>query len=120
VLDGTRLPMADASFDSVVSTWTLCSIADVERALDEVRRVLRPDGRFYFLEHGLSPDPKVQKWQRRLEPLNKVLACGCHLTRNFEQIIGGRSLRIVELSTYFQPSEPRFAGYMYRGVAVKA
>jgi ubiquinone/menaquinone biosynthesis C-methylase UbiE len=120
VLDGQHLPMEDGSFDSVVSTWTLCSIPDVDRALDEVYRVLRPDGRFYFIEHGLSPDPDVQKWQRRIEPLNKVLACGCHLTRDFRQIIGARRFRFVELDNFYQPHEPRFAGYMYRGVAAKA
>ena len=119
LLDGQQLPMPDASFDCVVSTWTLCSIPDVDRALDEIHRVLRPEGKFHFIEHGLAPDEGVQKWQRRIEPLNKVLACGCHLTRNFEQIIS-RRFKFEDLHKFYQRKEPRFAGYMYRGVATKA
>jgi ubiquinone/menaquinone biosynthesis C-methylase UbiE len=80
-LDGQAIALEDDSCDSALSTFTLCTIADVGRALAELRRVLRPGGRFHFLEHGLSPDPSVAQWQRRIEPFQKRLADGCHLTR---------------------------------------
>ena len=79
VLSGEALPFEDGSFDCVVSTWTLCSIPDAGRALGEVHRVLRPGGRFLFLEHGLSEDSRVQRWQRRLNPIQRVLGDGCRL-----------------------------------------
>ncbi|MBD0336447.1 MAG: class I SAM-dependent methyltransferase, partial [Cyanobacteria bacterium Co-bin13] len=81
VLNGESLPMPDNSFDYVVSTWTLCSIAKVDNALSESHRVLRPGGKFVFVEHGLSEDPKVQTWQNRLTPIQKVIGDGCHLNR---------------------------------------
>src|SRR4051812_2118017 len=88
-LDGQRLPLDDASADGALSTWTLCTIPDVDRALAELRRVLRPGGRFHFVEHGLHPDPGLQKWQHRLEPLQKAWAGGCHLTRSAEELVRG-------------------------------
>jgi len=87
VLNGENLPMADCTFDSVVSTWTLCSIAKVEQALKEIHRVLKPGGKFFFVEHGLSDDPKVQVWQHRLTPFQKVIADGCHLDRSIKALI---------------------------------
>lgn len=80
--DGQCLPIADASCDAALSTFTLCTLPDPALALREVFRVLRPGGRFHFLEHGISPDPAVAAWQRRLEPLQRRLADGCHLTRD--------------------------------------
>ena len=80
-LDGEKLPLPDDSCDTALSTWTLCTIPDVTAALDEVRRVLKPGGTFHFVEHGLAPDDKVQRWQHRLEPIQKRLFGGCHLTR---------------------------------------
>jgi ubiquinone/menaquinone biosynthesis C-methylase UbiE len=82
VLSGERLPFEDNRFDCAVSTFTLCSIEDVALALSEVYRVLKSSGRFLFLEHGLSREPKIQKWQRRLNWLQVRLANGCHLDRN--------------------------------------
>jgi SAM-dependent methyltransferase len=81
-LRGESIPLDDASCDGALCTFTLCTIPDVEAALAEVRRVLRPGGRFHFLEHGLAPDPGVARWQRRLEPVQKRVADGCHLTRD--------------------------------------
>lgn len=81
-LDGQQLPLADASCDGALSTFTLCTIPDVEAALAELRRVLRPGGALHFLEHGLAPDSAVAGWQRRIEPVQKRLADGCHLTRD--------------------------------------
>ncbi len=80
-LDGQSIPLDDGSCDSALSTFTLCTIPDVRQALSELRRVLRPGGQFHFLEHGLSPDAAVATWQRRLEPWQRRLADGCHLTR---------------------------------------
>ena len=80
-LDAERLPLDDDSCDGALSTFTLCTIPDVAAALAEVRRVLRPGGRFHFVEHGASPEPRVGRWQHRLEPIQRRLAGGCHLTR---------------------------------------
>ncbi len=81
-LDGQSVPLDDASCDCGLSTFTLCTVPDPTKVLSELRRVLRPGGRFHFLEHGISPDPSVAKWQHRLDPLQRRLADGCHLTRD--------------------------------------
>lgn len=119
VLSAERLPMAAESFDTVVSTWTLCSIADVERALAEIRRVLKPGGRFLFVEHGLSEDPAVRKWQHRLTPLQTRIADGCHLDRDIQGLIGAQGLEFESLTRFYMDKLPRIGGYTYRGVAVK-
>jgi ubiquinone/menaquinone biosynthesis C-methylase UbiE len=81
-LDGQEIPLPDASCDGALCTFTLCTVSDPARALAEVRRVLKPGGSFHFLEHGLSPDPGVSRWQHRIDPLQVRLADGCHLTRD--------------------------------------
>lgn len=101
-LDGASLPLDDDSCDGALSTFTLCTIPDVERALAELRRVVRPGGRFHFLEHGLAPDPSVATWQRRLEPMQRRLAGGCHLTRDTTALVTAAGFRI-------ESSESRFA-----------
>jgi SAM-dependent methyltransferase len=116
---GERLPFADASFDCVVSTFTLCSIDDVGRALGEVHRVLRPGGRLLFLEHGLSPDPRVQGWQRRLNRLEGWLADGCRLDRDIKGLVAGQPFQSVETSEFDLEGTPRTHGHLYRGVATK-
>lgn len=118
MLDGERLPFADDTFDSVVSTFTLCSIGDVRRALREVRRVLKPGGRFHFVEHGLSDEPQVRAWQRRLTPLQKIVAGGCHLDRDIQALIEGAGFVILRLDCSNMDNPPRVAGYLYRGIAV--
>jgi ubiquinone/menaquinone biosynthesis C-methylase UbiE len=117
-LSGENLPMDDASFDTVVSTWTLCSIPNVAQAIREVHRVLRPGGKFFFVEHGLSNDPKVQTWQRRLNPIQNVLGDGCNVDRDMAQLIK-QSFTEVNLTAFPEPSLPKFAGYFYKGMAVK-
>lgn len=118
VLNGENLAMKDESFDSVVSTWTLCSIAKVDQALEEIDRVLKPGGKFFFIEHGLSNQPKVQVWQNRLNPLQKIIADGCHLNRNIRQIIQ-KKFKTVSLEEFSAPDLPKTHGYMYKGVATK-
>jgi ubiquinone/menaquinone biosynthesis C-methylase UbiE len=118
VLNGETLPMDDASFDSVVSTWTLCSIAQVEQALAEIYRVLRPGGTFFFVEHGLSPDPGVQTWQHRLTPFQKIIADGCHLDRNIRALVE-QQFHKVTLDTFYVEGTPKFVGYLYQGKAIK-
>lgn len=119
VLNGESLPMPDNTFDSVVSTWTLCSIAKVDKALQEIHRVLKPGGRFFFIEHGLSNEPKIQVWQHRLTPLQKIIADGCHLDRSIKQLIENY-FDTLTLEEFYAPNLPKVGGYMYKGIATKA
>lgn len=119
VLNGENLPMADNTFDSVVSTWTLCSIANVDQALKEIYRVLKPTGKFFFIEHGLSDEPSVQVWQHRLTPLQKIIGDGCHLNRNIKLLVENR-FDIVNLQQFYVSKLPKVGSYMYKGVATKA
>jgi ubiquinone/menaquinone biosynthesis C-methylase UbiE len=119
-LDAEHLPFADQQFDTVVCTLTLCSIPDVTLALREVRRVLKPGGQFLFLEHGLAPDPKVARWQHRLNPLQMRLGGGCHLTRDTLHLVRQAGLRIDDFKQYYLRRVPRFAGYLSEGFATRA
>jgi len=119
VLSGESLPMPDDSFDTVVSTWTLCSIANIEKALSEVKRVLKPGGQFIFLEHGLSPDKAVSRWQHRLNGIQKIIGDGCHLNRDMRKLISNAGFSQLQVENFYFPKVPRFLGYMYRGRAVK-
>jgi SAM-dependent methyltransferase len=119
ILGGERLPFEDGRFDCAVSTFTLCSIEDVAQALREVYRVLKPGGKFLFLEHGLSPEPGVQKWQRRLNWLQVRLANGCHLDRDVKALVAAQPFAPVEVEGFHLERTPRTHGYLYRGVATK-
>lgn len=119
VLSGEQLPFEEGAFDCAVSTFTLCSIDDVPQALAEVHRVLAPGGKFLFLEHGLSPESGVQKWQRRLNWLERRLADGCRLDRNMKALIAAPPFSSVEVEGFYLERTPRTHGYMYRGSAVK-
>lgn len=118
VLSGENLPFASQSFDSVVTTWTLCSIANVEQALKEIHRVLKPQGRYFFIEHGLSNDPKVQVWQNRLTPIQKVIGDGCHLNRNIKRLVENQFSHLT-IEQFYSDNLPKILGYLYKGVAVK-
>lgn len=121
-LDGQRLDAEDASYDAVLSTFTLCSIPDVPQALAEVRRVLRPGGWLHFLEHGAAPESDVAAWQRRLEPVQRLVGGGCHLTRDVPALLTAAGLEVVEVETGYLPG-PRPGRpwtYLYRGRAREA
>jgi len=118
-LSGERLALPDESFDSVVCTFTLCSIPDVKSAIAEMQRILRRGGRMFFIEHGLSADARIQWWQHKLTPLNRIIGDGCHLNRDPRTLITGSGLRIEKLDNFFLKNAPGFAGYLYRGTAIK-
>ncbi len=108
------MPFESGSFDTVVTTWTLCSIPDANAALGEIRRVLKPSGQFLFAEHGLAPDAGVQKWQNRLTPAWKIMAGGCHMNRPVDSMIAGSGFELQHLETGYARG-PRPLTYMYEG-----
>lgn len=112
------MPFPDDHFDSVVITYTLCTIADAAAANLEIRRVLKPGGKLIFCEHGLAPDAGVAKWQDRIDPIWGKIAGGCHLNRDIPELITGAGFTIETLEQMYLPSTPKFAGYNYWGVAV--
>ena len=116
---GGNLPFAAASFDTVISTWTLCSIANVEAALLEVKRVMKPDGDFLFCEHGRSDDVKIASWQDRLNPLQKIVGCGCNMNRAIDTLVKNSGFEITKLDRFLMPNAPRILGETYRGIARK-
>jgi ubiquinone/menaquinone biosynthesis C-methylase UbiE len=119
-LDGQSLPFADGTFDAALSTWTLCTIPDPAAALAEVRRVLKPGGALHFVEHGLAPDERVRRWQRRLEPAQRRLAAGCHLTRPVPDLIREAGFTITELDVFYEPGAPRALGATSLGTSLGA
>jgi SAM-dependent methyltransferase len=119
-LDGQRLPFPDGTFDGALSTWTLCTIPDPVAALREVARVLRPGGTLHFVEHGLAPDDGVRRWQRRLDPVQKRVAGGCHLSRPIAELVTEAGLELTELDTFYEKGVPRAMGSLYLGRARSA
>src|SRR5206468_11399157 len=109
-LDGQSLPFADDTFDTALSTWTLCTIPDATRALNEVRRVLKPGGTFHFVEHGLAPDKKVQRWQHRLDPIEVKLAGGCPLDRDILPLINSAGFTVKDVDVFYEKGSPKTVG----------
>src|SRR5665213_179553 len=118
-LTGERLDLPSESVDAVLSTWTLCTIPNLVAALGEMRRVLKPGGTFHFVEHGHAPNPTTARWQRRIEPLNKKIAGGCHLTRRIPEFLERSGFQIDHLDEYYFEGEPKPFGYTYEGRASK-
>lgn len=116
-LDGQSLPFEDDTFDTALSTWTMCTIPDIAAALHEVRRVLKPGGTLHFVEHGLAPDADVQRWQHRLEPIQKKVAGGCHLTRDIPALLTDAGFDIRELDAFYEKGTPKFVGAYSLGYA---
>jgi ubiquinone/menaquinone biosynthesis C-methylase UbiE len=116
-LSAEKLPVPDRSFESIVSTFTLCTIPDVSGALLEVRRALAPGGRLYFVEHGLSEEAAVERWQHRLNPINRKILGGCNLNRPIVALLERAGFEIERLEKSYMKDAPKFAGFLYRGVA---
>ena len=110
------IPLATASVDSVVTTWTLCTIPDANRAMAELRRVLKPSGTLLFVEHGRAPEEAVARWQDRLDPLWRRVAGGCHLNREIDRLISGGGFRLDTL-TNARLAGPRTHTFLYQGCA---
>ena len=119
-LPGEQIPLSDGEADTVLVTYTLCTIPDVHKALGEMRRVLKPNGRMIFCEHGEAPDANVKRWQERLTPVWKVIGGGCHPGRAIPSLITDGGFRVEKMETMYLPGTPRFAGFNYWGDAVKA
>ena len=116
---GEAIPFPDGSFDTVVCTYTLCSVQDQGQVLSEMRRILRPGGRLLFLEHGRAPDAKVARWQDRIEPVWKPLAGGCHLTRPIGSALRGAGFAVEPIGQAYLPKAPKVMGWMEWGSARK-
>lgn len=119
-LPGEEIPLADASVDTVLVTFALCTIPDPVTALKGMARVLRPGGSLIFCEHGKAPDAGVCKWQERINPLWRRIAGGCNLNRDIPQLLGAGGFTVAEMHTAYLPGTPRFAGYNYWGSATRA
>lgn len=119
-LPGEEIPLEDESVDNVLVTYTMCTIPDVQAALGQMRRVLKPGGTMIFCEHGKAPDADVEKWQHRIEPVWKKLAGGCHLARPIPELVTQSGFTIADMETMYLPSTPRWGGFNYWGSATKA
>jgi ubiquinone/menaquinone biosynthesis C-methylase UbiE len=117
MLEGERIPLERGSVDSVLVTYTLCTIPDPIAALEGMRRVLKPAGRLIFCEHGRAPDEGVRRWQHRLNPVWNRIGGGCNLDRDIPGLIESAGFRVDSLSSMYLPNTPRFAGFNYWGTA---
>jgi len=116
--EGGQLPFANASFDTVVSTLVLCSIPALDHTLGEIRRVLRPDGRFVYLEHGVSPDPLVASWQKRLNGVQRIIGAGCQLDLSVTRVLEKSGFRLESVDASYLKKGPKTHSYIYEGVGI--
>jgi len=116
-IGGEAISAPDHSFDCVVSTFTLCTIPDPAAALEQMRRVLKPDGKLFFAEHGLAIDPKVQRWQHRLNRIQNFVCGGCNMNRDIRRIVADAGFAFDQVDQYYMQGAPKFGGFMTRGVA---
>lgn len=116
-LPGEEIPLEDNSVDSIVLTYTLCTIPDGPTALDQMRRVLKPGGKLLFSEHGKAPDAKVQKWQNRINPIWKIIGGGCHINKPIDTMISAAGFKMDNLETLYLPQTPQIFGFNYWGQA---
>ncbi|WP_337191053.1 class I SAM-dependent methyltransferase [Qipengyuania vulgaris] len=114
---GEEIPFPDSSFDTAVCTYTLCSVGDPAKVLSELRRILKPQGRLLFLEHGRAPDAEIARLQERIEPLWKPLAGGCHLTRPVGASLRGAGFEVEPFGQAYLDNTPRVVGWMEWGIA---
>jgi ubiquinone/menaquinone biosynthesis C-methylase UbiE len=113
------IPLSDQSIDTVLITYTMCTIPDIKLSNSEIMRVLKPEGKLLFCEHGLAPDKNIVKWQRRINPIWNKIAGGCNLNRDIPKLITSSGFKILNMEEMYLPSTPKFAGYNYWGVAKK-
>ena len=113
------IPLPDQSIDTVLITYTMCTIPDIKLSNSEIMRVLKPKGQLLFCEHGLAPDKNIAKWQRRINPIWSKIAGGCNLNRDIPKLITSSGFKISNMEEMYLPSTPKFAGYNYWGVAKK-
>ena len=118
-LPGEQIPLPDESIDTVLLTFTLCTIPDWRKALEQMKRVLKPGGQLLFLEHGEAPHETTRKWQHRITPGWKKIAGGCHLNRHIADLIRQAGFEIQALENLYLPNAPKIAGYIYQGRAIK-
>lgn len=116
-LDAERIDAPDASADSALCTFTLCTIPDAARALQEVRRILKPGARLHFLEHGRAPDASVARWQDRLNGMQRRMCGGCNVNRDMRALLEAAGFRLEKLDAGYFPKMPRTHGYLYSGIA---
>jgi ubiquinone/menaquinone biosynthesis C-methylase UbiE len=119
-LPSEQIPLDAEVADTILITYTLCTIPDVMAALSEMRRVLKPSGKMIFCEHGEAPDESVRRWQRRLTPTWKAIGGGCHVGRPIPKLIADGGFKLEDMQTMYLPGTPRFAGFNYWGQAAKA
>lgn len=116
-LPGEEIPLEDESVDTVLLTYTLCTIPNTDAALKQIKRVLKPGGKLLFCEHGQSDDRRIRKWQNRLNPVWSKLAGGCNLNRTIDSLIAGSGFQIRQMKEFYTPGVPKFAGFTYMGEA---